>query len=132
MKTKLYKMWLDFCKDKNICLDEETMLDDGTVIGYAYFNYKSGKEVKMANPSPEYDAWRAFMQIKDCTEVTKFIAKNFDLLKEWFPAAAVFLDLHQLEAAELLDSANINMFIEFHKAIYKDAYLIDQRKRRDV
>jgi hypothetical protein len=132
MKTELYKMWLDFCKDKNFGLNRETMLDDGTIIGYAYFSYKSGKEIKMANPSPEYDAWRAFMQIKDCMEVTKFIVKNFDLLKEWFPAAAVFLDLHQLEAAELLDTANRSVLIDFHKAVYQDAYLIDQRKRRHV
>ena len=132
MKTELYRMWLDFCKDKNFSLNRETMLDDGTVIGYAYFSYKSGKEIKMANPSPEYDAWRAFMASKDCLEVTQFIAKNFDVLKAWFPAAAVFLDLHQMEAIELLDAVNVTALIEFHKAVYKDAYLIDQRKRTDV
>lgn len=78
MKTKLYKMWISFCKDYP---------PDVPIYNRSF------------NSMPEYYAWVAFERAIDPASVACFIFKNWYLFKNRFPLASIWLDMQQLDAS---------------------------------
>ena len=140
MRTELYKMWVKFCrKQPHVLMNDEKMLPDRSCVGWVSFNrscvgwvsfnYKYDN-VKMKCPSPEYDAWKAFYLAKDSNSIVKFIVKNFNLFREWFPISCVFFDLHQIDdPSKVLTSKCKHLLKDFKKALHEDSLAIDRRKK---
>ena len=139
MKTKLYKMWIDFCRSFGyMTMGLFTRLDEHSnpVYGVVTFNWKFPC-IKVKYPSPEYDAWRAFMHAKDPDKIIEWICKNFDLLSSILPATCIFLELHCIGIDDILEiwstyrkspDMQKNAFLnEFKKALVAD---IDCRKHK--
>lgn len=133
MRTKLYKMWMKFCRRQNhVLMLDEKMLPDRSCIGFVSFNYKH-VNVEMKRPSPEYDAWKAFYLAKDSDYIVKFIVKNFKTFREWFPMTCVFFDLHHVDdPSKLLMSKCQHLVKGFRKAMYEDSFVIDERKKKRI
>lgn len=110
MRTELYKMWVNFCRKQTHGL----MTSD-----------------KMKCPLPEYDAWNAFYLAKDSNNIVKFIVKNFNLFREWFPISCVFFDLHQIDdPSKVLTAKCKRLLKDFKKALREDSLAIDRRKKK--
>lgn len=131
MRAELYKMWVKFCqKQPHILMNDEKMLPDRSYVGWVSFNYEYGS-VKMTCPSPEYDAWKAFYLAKDPNCIVKFIAKNFNAFREWFPTTCVFFDLHQVDDPSKILMPKYQHLVEgFRKAVYEDSLFVDERKKK--
>lgn len=144
MKTKLYSMWIKFCKapGKWRAMACNAWIDSKT--GYAYspydvivgnvknvvhegiicFNYKH-PGTKVRDGSPEYHAWNAFMTAKESSSnIVEFIAKNFKTFKSNLPATCIFLDLHNLKPRDMLKQCNKPLMEELKHALIID---IDSR-----
>lgn len=144
MKTKLYSMWIKFCKSpgKWRAMANSAWIDSKT--GHVYssydvavgnvknvvregiicFNYKhSGTKVR--DRSPEYHAWNAFMTAKEFSDIIEFIVKNFKTFKSNLLATCIFLDLHNLKPRDMLKQCNELLMNEFKCALIAD---IDSRK----
>ena len=145
MKTKLYSMWLKFCKapGKQRAMARSTWIDSKTGHAYSsydvtignaknvvregiiYFNYKH-LGIKVRDKSPEYHAWNAFMTAKESpVNIIEFIAKNFKTFKSYIPATCIFLDLNLLKPKDMLKQYNKPLMEEFKRALISD---IDSRK----
>ena len=145
MKTKLYSMWLKFCKasDKWRAMACSEWIDSKTghtyspydvIVGNAkniarkgiiYFNYKQ-PGTKARDDSPEYDAWNAFMTAKESSDsIIEFLIKNFKTFKNYLPATCIFLDLHNLKPEDMLKQNNKPLVEELKRALISD---IDSRK----
>lgn len=145
MKTKLYSMWIKFCKAPgkwramacNAWIDSKTghayspydviMSTAKNVVheGIIRFNYKH-PGTKVRGMSPEYHAWNAFMTAKESSDnIVEFIAKNFKTFKRYLPATCIFLDLHNLKPKDMLKQCNEPLMEELKHALIID---IDNRK----
>ena len=131
MKTELYKMLIDFCKDEDMRMSGEVLLENGEKTGEICFRY-DGLASKVKNPSPEYDAWRTFMAMRgNAKKIIEFIASKFDIFKDMFPTVCVTLDLHQIELSTVIDdNCNLSDSIKdsIKRAVTTDAVNIDNRK----
>ena len=146
MKTKLYSMWLKFCKAPgkwramtcNAWIDSKTghaySSYDVTIVGNAKnvvregiicFNYTQ-LGTKVRDGSPEYHAWNAFMTAKESSvSIIEFIAKNFKTFKNYLPATCIFLDLYDLKPEDMLKLYDKPLMRELKHALIAD---IDSRK----
>ena len=144
MKTKLYSMWIEFCKEpgkwramaNNAYIDSTTGRAYGpydTIMGSAKnivhegiirFNCKHSG-TKARDGSPEYHAWNAFMTAKKVDNIIEFIAKNFKTFKSYLPTTCIFLDLYNIKPGDMLKQYNKLLMEEFKHALIAD---IDSRK----
>lgn len=145
MKTKLYSMWIRFCKapGKQRAMGCHALVDSKT--GHAYssydvtignaknvvregiicFNYKH-PGTKVRDKSPEYYAWNAFMTAKESLyNIIEFIAKNFKTFKSYLPATCIFLDLYNFKPEDMLKLYDKPLMEELKHALIAD---IDSRK----
>lgn len=132
MKTKLYKMWLEFCKNKHCPMLDEKKLPSGQISGLVSFNAKPREYVIMTRPSPEYDAWRAFMKAHDPDLVLAFIVKNFNTFKDSFPSGCIYLDLNQAKVSDVMKKMNRKTQSEFKRALCNDMQERDKRRKSGV
>lgn len=144
MKTKLYSMWIKFCKapDKWRAMTDNAWFDPNT--GHAYSPYDvimgNAKNVvhegvirfnckhygtKVRDGSPEYHAWNAFMTAKESLDsIIEFIIKNFKTFKSYLPATCIFLDLYNIKPRDMLKQYDKPLMEEFKHALKAD---IDSR-----
>lgn len=145
MKTKLYSMWLKFCKtsDKWWTMADTAWIDSKTGRTYSPYDVAIGNAknvvhagiirfnckhpgTKVRDRSPEYHAWNAFMTAKESLDsVIEFIVKNFKTFKNYLPATCIFLDLYNLKPRDILKWCNEPLMKEFKHALIAD---IDIRK----
>lgn len=121
MKTKLYKMWIEFCNSQKYIsmMDESLDPDKEYVSGKVLFSYKASP-MKATYPSAQYNAWRAFRNALDPDTVVKFLCLNFDVFKDDFPLACVFLDLHNLKPEDMIKNESKCFADEFKIALSND------------
>lgn len=145
MKTKLYSMWIKFCKapSKWRAMEDNVWVDSRTgrtysrydvIVGHVKnvvhegiirFNYEH-PGTKVRDRSPEYHAWNAFMTAKaSSVSIIEFIAKNFKTFKSCLPATCIFLDLYDVKPEDMLKLYGTPLMEELRHALMAD---IDSRK----
>lgn len=102
MKTKLYKLWINYCNELG-CLDMQRIHEKPSLsdidTGIVYFNYN--KPLRMLYPSSVYDAWRAFMYSQNATYVIRFIFKHWQQFKDIFTMTSIWMDLNQYSLSSI-------------------------------
>lgn len=142
MKTKLYKMWVEYCTS----IGYVKMMNDGLdyafphtgivynpqpekrLVGHVSFNFIR-HNIKMTYPSSEYDAWRAFTLALNPKYIIDFLLLNYDVFKNDLPQTTIFLDLHQTTASQIysalhkkqsISNDDIQMINNFKLALNSD------------
>lgn len=131
MRTKLYRMWVRFCKapEKWRAMANQVWVDPKTneqytnydmacgkapnaiCRGVIYFNSKFINGLCIDDRSPEYHAWNAFMTAKDSIkDILIFIMKKFNIFKEYLPATVIVLDINNLKPKDAIKTISDNAY----------------------
>ena len=134
MKTKLYKMWLNFCsaKCRHLKMGDPYSININVGMqeyGWASWNY-SYDNVILRYGSKDYYAWNAFMHAKDPDVIVQFIVKHIKTFSNDLPRTAIFLDLNKMTCTSILKKCNKTAYKNLRNAVYLDAKDIDSKKEK--